>query len=218
VAEATIRAYLDALGHELRYDPALARRVRDEVEAHLRDAAEMRDEGEAVASFGAPRDVAAQFAAVSMATRIRAAAGTAIVVFMVSFAVMQLRLGWYAAMHWPPGSVVAATLMRVLFSVGVLAALVGIGAVLATRAFDPSSTFARARLQRSFVLAAITTTYVIALLATDAAATAVRLTARPWSTASLVPLAALAMETLFASILVAELRTIVRARRLVMRR
>jgi hypothetical protein len=60
----------------------------------------------------------------------------------------------------------------------------------------------------------VTASYVLALLLTDGCATAVRLAGRHWSSASFVPLAALVLEALLAWVVVAHLRVMLRARRL----
>ena len=69
--------YLDILGRELGYDPLLSRRVRLEVEDHLGEAAanEPGDSAEAqrraVEKFGDPREIARQYAALSIFSQIR---------------------------------------------------------------------------------------------------------------------------------------------------
>jgi hypothetical protein len=64
-----IQDYVAALKRDLDFDPALARRMADEVEAHLWDAAEADPAGpsadaerRAVERFGLAREIAAQFA------------------------------------------------------------------------------------------------------------------------------------------------------------
>jgi hypothetical protein len=54
--------YLAALRRELRGDPFFRRRVLAEVEDHLRESAAEHGDEEALARFGAPRDVAQGFA------------------------------------------------------------------------------------------------------------------------------------------------------------
>jgi len=65
-----IEDYVASLRRQLDFDPALADRIADEVEAHLRDAAEsdpawpsVQAERRAVERFGLAREIAAQFAA-----------------------------------------------------------------------------------------------------------------------------------------------------------
>ena len=69
--------YLNLLGRELSYDPLLSRRVRLEVEDHLWEAAanEGGDAAEAqrrtIEKFGDPREIARQYAALSIFSQIR---------------------------------------------------------------------------------------------------------------------------------------------------
>ena len=73
-----ISSYLERPARELEFDPSLSRRVRREVEDPLREAVaadptpdRVEAERRAVARFGDPREIAAQFAVVSLARQAR---------------------------------------------------------------------------------------------------------------------------------------------------
>jgi hypothetical protein len=102
-----IAAYLNELAGALAFDPALASRVVREAREHLTDAAaedegEDRDEAErrAVARFGDPRDLAAQFAAVSLARQAWRVGIVIVLAIVVALAMMKARLVWYALVQW----------------------------------------------------------------------------------------------------------------------
>lgn len=102
-----IAAYLEELGRTLRFDPALARRVVREVEDHLHEAiaahaAGDRQEAErrAVARFGEPHVLAAQFAALALVRRARRVGVAAVLAVIAVLAAMKVRVAWYAAMQW----------------------------------------------------------------------------------------------------------------------
>src|SRR5262249_61939521 len=73
-----ISNYLDALADALSFDQSLSRRVRQEVQDHLRESVaadpiddRLEAERHAVANFGDPHVLAAHFAVVSLARRPR---------------------------------------------------------------------------------------------------------------------------------------------------
>ncbi|MEJ0075088.1 MAG: hypothetical protein WDO17_06530 [Alphaproteobacteria bacterium] len=102
-----IAAYLAELSGALSFDRELARRVAREVEDHLREAVatgslEDRAEAErrAVASFGDPRALAVQFAAVSLMRRTRRVGVAVVLAIVAVLAAMKVRVAWYAVANW----------------------------------------------------------------------------------------------------------------------
>ena len=96
-----IDQYVAALRCELDFDPALARRLTDEVESHLRDAAEAdpawpssEAERRAVARFGLAREIAAQFAADAVDRQARRSWIMLAATVAVTFVAMRLRVMW----------------------------------------------------------------------------------------------------------------------------
>ena len=102
-----IAAYLNELAGVLAFDPALASRVVTEAREHLTDAAAEDDsedrceaERRAVARFGDPRELAAQFAAVSLARQAWRVGIVIVLAIVVALAMMKARLVWYALVKW----------------------------------------------------------------------------------------------------------------------
>lgn len=96
-----IDAYLAALRRDLDFEPALAGRLVEEVEAHLWEAAEAdpawpssQAEQRAVDSFGLAREIAAQFAADAIDRQARRSWLTVIAAMVVTFVAMRLRVTW----------------------------------------------------------------------------------------------------------------------------
>jgi hypothetical protein len=96
-----IEGYVASLRRELDFDPALARRMADEIEAHLRDAAEADSawpspeaERRAVERFGLAREIAGQFAADAVNRQARRTWIALLATVAVTFVAMRLRVIW----------------------------------------------------------------------------------------------------------------------------
>lgn len=93
--------YIAALRRELDFDPTLAARLTDEVEAHLRDAAEADPawpspdaERRAVERFGLARDLAGQFADQAVSRQAARTWIALLATVAVTFVAMRLRVVW----------------------------------------------------------------------------------------------------------------------------
>ena len=211
-----IRAYAERLTRELAFDPALARRMRREVEDHLHDAAAsvgaVAAEAErcAVARFGDARALAAQFAVASLTKRARRLSFVAILVIAAVFGAMRMRLLWYGVtpVTFKPGALAEMVLAIDRFAFW-LAVLVGIAAWLyidsrrmpmrLTRAY-------RAQLRRFSRLAAVAAFALIASVICDGMLTSLRVFASGWSIGFFIPALLLAAEVACAALLVSYLR------------
>ncbi|WP_428662057.1 hypothetical protein [Reyranella sp.] len=98
-----IEAYVAQLRRDLDFDPALARRMACEVEAHLLDAAEADPawpsadaERRAVERFGLAREIAAQFATDAVNRQARRSWIVLLATVAVTFVAMRLRILWLA--------------------------------------------------------------------------------------------------------------------------
>jgi hypothetical protein len=97
-----IDEYIAAVRRDLDFDPPLARRLADEVEAHLRDAADADPTGPSseaerravVARFGLAREIAAQFAADAIDRQARRTWIMLAATVAVTFVAMRLRVLW----------------------------------------------------------------------------------------------------------------------------
>jgi len=93
--------YVASLRRELDFDPALARRMAEEIEAHLRDAAEAdpawpspEAERRAVERFGLAREIAGQFATDAVGRQARRSWIALLATVLVTFIAMRLRVMW----------------------------------------------------------------------------------------------------------------------------
>jgi len=85
-------AYLAEFDRALGFDRRLARRVHDEIEAHLLDAiGDAQSESEAIARFGNPHSLARDYAEAALPERLRRAGTMAGVLAFATFIFMRLR-------------------------------------------------------------------------------------------------------------------------------
>jgi hypothetical protein len=98
-----IEHYVAALKRDLSFDPALAQRMADEVEAHLWDAAEAdpawpssEAEQRAVERFGLAREIATQFATDAVNRQAKRTWIALLATVAVTFVAMRLRVIWLA--------------------------------------------------------------------------------------------------------------------------
>ena len=135
-----IAAYLNELAGALAFDPALAARVVTEAREHLADAAAEdacvdRDEAErrAVARFGDPRELAEEFAAVSLARQAWRVGVVIVIAIVVATAMMKARLVWYALVQWTiadDARAAAGLVLSVNRYAFWIAVLIGLGAIV----------------------------------------------------------------------------------------
>ena len=218
-----ISAYLESLTDALGFDRALASSVRQEVEDHLYEAAATDSLGDrhdaerrAVATFGDPYAIAAQFAVVSLAKQSRRVAAAVILVIASTLVTMKARVAWYAATQWAMNEEMKA----LAGTVGVvdrysfwLSVLVGIGswAYVGARPipsdFDPSY---RKQLRVFLLLCAAATGALVVSVISDGVLTALQLRGTEWSMGFSIPIVSMAIEIACIGILVLQIRSIVR--------
>jgi hypothetical protein len=219
-----IRQYLDRLARELDFDPSLSRKVVQEVEDHLtetieRDPVADRREAErrAVAKFGDPRAIAAQFAVVSLATQARRVGLAAVLLIGAVFIAMKARLAWYAVVPFPLAGEARALAEMVLaidrwaFWLALLTGAVGWIYIDSRRAPAALTLAYRAKLRRFSALCSAAAAALIVCVAADGLLTLLRLIGAQWSVALVVPLFSVAIEIVCAGVLVAYLRAMIRA-------
>ena len=91
-----IDAYLSEFDRYLAFDRQLARRVREEVSAHLAEVVEHQgNEAEAVARFGDPRQLSKAFAESALPGRLQIAVLSLAVMSVLTFAMMRFRSLWF---------------------------------------------------------------------------------------------------------------------------
>jgi HAAS len=201
-----IAAYLNELAGALAFDPALASRVVTEAREHLTDAAaedecEDRDEAErrAVARFGDPRELAAQFAAISLARQAWRVGVVIVLAIVMALAMMKARLVWYALVQWTiadharPAAGVVLSVNRYAFW---MAVLTGLGALLhVARRSAPARLHAeyRTHLRRATLLFSAATVALAVSVTGDLILTALRVGVNPTPDA-IIPIASLSVE------------------------
>jgi hypothetical protein len=218
-----IPEYVDAVGRALSFDRALARRVRQEVEDHLREAAaaslagNRRDaERQATAAFGDPHVIAGQIAIVALARQSRRVGAIVILAIAGIFTTMKARVAWYAHMQWNAtedvgtiGSTVH-TVDRYAFWLSVVlgvAAFAHVSARAVPTSFRPGD---RTHLRRFCFLCAAAAFALSTSVASDGVLTATRLLEAGFCPTSLIPAGTVAVEVACAGILISHIRGMVR--------
>jgi hypothetical protein len=216
-----ISGYIESLAAALSFDRSLSRRVRREVEDHLRGAvaADPRGNGleaeqRAIANFGDPRLIAAQFAMVSLAKRTRGAGIAVILVIAGVFITMKARVAWYAVMQCAISddiravSGIVGSIDRYAFWLSVI---IGIGswAYICGRRI-PAAFHAgyRKQLRRFRWLCTAATGALVVSVISDALLTALRLPGAELSAQSLLPIFSIVIEIACAGVLVLQIRGI----------
>jgi hypothetical protein len=220
---APVADYLEALTRELGFDRPLAHRVRQEVEDHLCEAiaaqgdASLDAQTQAVRRFGEAREIARQYAALSLLRQARRSGAILIVAAGALYIAMKGRIAWYGLMQWalsdalqPVGKVVLA-IDRAAY---ILAFLLGVvaWAYISSRGTAPRlPAEGRTQLKRSLLLTAAAACPMVVSVIADTMVTALRLVAeRPPFAVFLIPLVSIAIEAAFAAALVIAIGTTLR--------
>ena len=210
--------YLDRLTRELSFDPPLAGRVRQEVQDHLCEAAaamgdsSIEAQGRAIRDFGDARDIASQYAPLSLLRQARRSGAIIIVASGALYLAMKGRIAWYGLMQWALSDnlqAVGKIVLAIDRSAYILAFLLGaVGwAYISTRRVSPRfDAGCRAQLRLGLLLAIAATCAMLVSVIADTVVTALRIVEeRPPVFVSLIPLLSIAVEVAFAAVLVTAL-------------
>jgi hypothetical protein len=210
--------YLARLTRELSFDLPLAHRVRQEVEDHLWEAtaatgdSSIEAQGRAIRNFGDAREIASQYAALSLLRQVRRSGAIIVLASGALYLAMKGRIAWYGLMHWVLSDNLEAVgkIVRAIdLSAYILAFLLGAAgwAYISTRRVSPRfHAGCRAQLRRGLLLATAATCPMLVSVMADTVATALRiLEKRPPISVSLIPLMSIAVEVAFAAVLVTAL-------------
>ena len=211
---APVADYLDALTRELSFDLPLAYRVRQEVEDHLWEAsaasggASVEAQARAVRSFGEARDIACQYAALSLLRQARRSGAIIVLASGALYIAMKARVAWYGLMQWalsdaiqPVGKAVLA-IDRAAYILAFLLGAVGWAYISSRRVSPWFHAGCRAQLKRSLLLAIAAACPMVVSVIADAVVTVLRLLEeRPPVSVFLIPLLSIATEVMFAAVL-----------------
>jgi hypothetical protein len=214
-----ISDYLDTLTRELSFDVPLARRVRQEVEDHLLEAAAADPEDtpsaaqlRAISRFGDPRTIASEYAAQSLFRHTRRVGVVVVLVAAGILLAMNARGAWYGWMRWELSADLQAV-RKIGLSIDlyafVLAIMIGIAgwAYIGTRRmsvrFDARY---RDQMRRCLWLCTGVAAPLIVAVSTDAVLTSIRLSQMELRMAAVVPIVSMAVEIALAAGLVAQIR------------
>src|SRR5690348_13119339 len=202
-----ITAYLDELARELAFDPALCRRVRHEVHDHLCETVDGESgeaaadaEQRAVARFGCPREIAAQYKALAIWTRMRQVGVIVILAVAGIFFAMEGRVVWYGFVQWRVSTelqALGAAVLPVDRCAFLAAAVFAIGGWLYGLSLSIPADhrlISRRRLRGCQFLAAAATVAVTVAVALEVVLTSVRLVEAGLSASALLPIASVALE------------------------
>lgn len=217
-----ISEYAESLADRLSFDRSLSRRVRREVEDHLRETASadpcgdpLEAERRAIAGFGDPRMLAAEFAALSLAAQARKVGAAVVLSIAGIFVLMKARLAWYAAKQsllsddMRAAAEIVGSIDRYAFwlsiAIGIAAWAYVCGRTPGT--LHPSH---RGGLKRFLLLCLVATSALIVSVIGDGVLTGLRLIQTRFSPDHLIPLVSMAVEIACAGVLVAYVRGIAR--------
>jgi hypothetical protein len=210
--------YLGRLTRELSFDLPLASRVRQEVEDHLWEATaetgygSIDAQGRAIRNFGDVREIASQYAALSLLRQARRSGAIIVVASGAIYLAMKGRIAWYGLMQWMLSDnlqAVGKIVLAIDRSAYILAFLLGAAgwAYISSRRVAPRfDAGCRAQLRRGLLLAIAATCPMLVSVMADTVAAALRiLEERPPVSILLIPLLSIAVEVAFAAVLVTAL-------------
>jgi hypothetical protein len=217
---APVSDYLDTLTHELSFDPRLAQRVRQEVEDHLHEAAagdaSVEAQQRAVPNFGDAREIASQYAALSLLRQTRRTGAVVVLAVAGIYLTMKSRLAWYGLMQWMLSADlqdygrIGLAINRCTFTLALLLGVVGWVYIGSRRVSARFHVAYRDQLRRGLAIAIATACPLIATIVTDTVLTGLRLSSvQAWALV-LVPLLSVAAEVTLAILLVTEIYKTVR--------
>jgi hypothetical protein len=216
-----ISDYLESLVGGLSFDRSLSGRVRQEVEDHLREAVAadpisdgLEAERRAIANFGDPHVIAAQFAVVSLAKQTRRVGAAIILVIAGVFIAMKTRVAWYTVMQCAvsddvrEASGIVGLIDRYSFWLSVIIGIGGWAYICGRRTPAALYTAYRKPLRRFFLLCIAATAALAVSVISDGVLTALRLPGAELSAEFLIPIFSMAIEIACAAVLVFQIRGI----------
>jgi hypothetical protein len=199
--------YLDDLARDLAFDPALSRRVRLEIEDHLRQAtmAEATEsaidaENRAIMKFGAPQEIARQYKTLSLHMRMKKTGILVLCATLAAFWAMESRAVWYRLTRWDIGAhlkTISETIIpidRCAFALAIAFGVVGWAYIISRPIPVGCGHASRSRFRcGQFLIAAAAGATAIAVTC-EMIVTGWRLVEAHWTTYSLLPVISIFLE------------------------
>jgi hypothetical protein len=211
-----IADYLDNLAYELRFDPALVHRVRQEVEDHLRQSADASSdctvlaeaERQAIARFGDPRAIARHYVPTALLAQSRRAGIVVLLALAGIYTMMKGRLAWYSFTQWrlsPDVAAVAVTgfsVVRWVFIIALSLAVVGAAYIGSRQPLPASHNASRRQPLYCIVLCASAAVALLIAIGLDGIMLGLRMVGREVSTVVVVPSLSIVVEASLGILLV----------------
>jgi hypothetical protein len=218
-----ISDYLDSFSSALSFDRSLSRRVRQEVDDHLREAVAADPAGNgaeaerrAIARFGDPHLLAAEIALVALRSQARSVAAATILVVFGVFIAMRARVAWYAAVQWTMSDDMRAvggvvlSIDRYAFWLAVFLGMASFIYITSRRARPASFPVVHKQLRRfSFLCIAAASALVVSVIS-DGLLTGLQLYRVQLSFESLIPILLMTIEIAGAGVLAFQIRRVAR--------
>jgi len=214
-----ISDYLESLADALKFDRSLSRCVRQEVEDHLREAVaadpasdRLEAARRAIANFGDPHVIAAQFAVVSLAKQTKRLGAAIILVIVGVLATMKARVAWYAVTQWAASddmkavSGIVGLIDRYSFLFSVVIGVGGWAYVSSHRISPVLDVEYRKQLVRFFILCIAATTLLVLSVVSDGVLTALKLRGVQFRADSVIPVLSMAIEVICIGVLAFQMR------------
>jgi hypothetical protein len=224
-----VTEYLDALTRELRFDLQLSRRVRQEVEDHLLDAIGDDRGGDpseaarlAIARFGDPRDIARQYAPLSLLRQARRVGAMLIFAIAAVLILMKGRIVWYGFSQWPLNadwlgglSTIGPVIDRYTFQVSLVVSILG-WLYIASRHVSPTlHSGYQLQLKRCLLLSAAAASLLIGSVVLDTLLSGLRYVGAGISLAAVIPMALVAIEVALTGVIIVQFRNAIQRKALV---
>ena len=216
-----ISDYIETLVDALSFDRSLSGRVRQEVEDHLWEAVAAdpsaggpEAEQRAIANFGDPHVIAAQFAVVSLAKQTRRVGAAIILVIAGVFVAMKARLAWYAVMQCTISDDIRAVsgivglIDRYSFLLSVFIGIVGCANIGGHRQPTMFDTAYHRQFSRFLLLCIVATGALVVSVISDGVLTVLRLPGTELSPEFLIPVFSMAIEIACAGVLIFQIHRV----------
>ena len=197
--------------------------MRHEVEDHLWEAVaadptsdRLEAERRAIANFGDPHVIAAQFAVVSLAKQTRRVGAAVVLVVAGVFIVMKARVAWFAVTQWTMSddmravSSIVLLIDRCSFWLSGFFGMAGFVYITGRRVPSAFYPIFHEQLCRFFFLCVAATGALVVSVISDGILTALQLHRTQLCFDSLIPIFSMAMEIACASVLAYQVRCIAR--------